>query len=185
MGNALPEGRAHYSNGAYRVYKTAKPDDATAVLSSPTKASSVYPSSPSNIRVEVDARFAPGSAHTGDLGYFVACRAGPDNWYAFTIWGTYISIDKYFSYSPYCKQLKITDNSAAHLDGYNLLQAQCATVEGSHGADLVFTVNGRVVVTATDTGKPLQVGSVGLGVSNVDATKPVEAEFDDFVVRQA
>src|SRR5262249_46069290 len=114
--NVLQEGTAHYSNDAYRVSKTAKPDDNTAVLSSPTKAISVYPSSPPNIQVEVDARFAPGSAHTDNLGYFVACRADPDNWYSFTIWGTYISIDKYFSYSPYFKHLKITDNSAAHLN---------------------------------------------------------------------
>ena len=74
---ALPEGDAQYSNGAYRVYKTAKPGDITAVLSSPRKASSVYPSPPPNIRVEVDARFAPGSARTDRLGYFVACRADP------------------------------------------------------------------------------------------------------------
>jgi hypothetical protein len=181
---ALQEVSAQYSNGVYRVYKTAKPDNATAVLSSPTKANSVYPSSPPNIRVEVDARFVPGSAHTDNLGYFVACRADPDNWYAFTIWGTYISIDKYFSYSPYYKQLKTTDNSAAHLNGYNLLQAQCASVEGGQSVHLVFAVNGRVVVTATDTDKPLPANSVGLGVSNVDATKPVEAEFDNFVVRQ-
>jgi hypothetical protein len=182
--NALQVGNTHYSNGAYRVYKTAKPDNITAVLSSPTKASSVYPSPPADIRVEVDARFVPGSAHTHNLGYFVACRADPYNWYAFTIWGTYISIDKYFNYKSFYKQLKIASNSAVHMNGYNLLQAQCVSVEGGQGVHLVFAVNGRVVVTATDTDKPLQARSVGLGVSNVDATQPVDAEFDNFAVRQ-
>ena len=114
----------------------------------------------------------------------MACRADPDNWYAFTIWGAHISIDKYFNYNPYYKQLKATDSSAAHLNGYNRLQAQCASVEGGQGVHLVFAVNGRVVLTVTDTDKPLPARSVGLGVGNVDATKQVVAEFDNFVVRQ-
>jgi hypothetical protein len=60
----------------------------------------------------------------------------------------------------------------------------CASVVGGQGVHLVFSVNGRVVVTATDTGKPLPTRSVGVGVSNFDETKPVEAEFDNFVVRR-
>ena len=80
--------------------------------------------------------------------------------------------------------MKTTGNSTAHLNGDNLLQAPCASVEGGQGVHLVFAVNGRVVVTATDTDKPLPARRVGLGVSNFDDSQPVEAEFDNFVVRQ-
>jgi hypothetical protein len=45
-------------------------------------------------------------------------------------------------------------------------------------------VNGQIVITATDTAKPLLTRSVGVGVSNFDETKAVEAEFDNFVVRR-
>ncbi len=49
---------------------------------------------------------------------------------------------------------------------------------------LVFSVNGRIVAAETDTDNPLRTGSVGLGVANHDATTPVEAEFDNLVVKQ-
>jgi hypothetical protein len=178
LDSAVQGGSAHYSNGTYRIYAAQTTPQA---FSSPKKASSVYPSAPSNIRVEVDARFVPGSVQANH-GYYVTCRASPNSWYAFTIWDTFVSIDKFFSYKPYYKQLNHTSASAVHLNAYNLLQAQCTSER--QGVQLVFSVNGQVVIAATDTDKPLQTGSVGLGVENVHATKPVEAEFDNFVVKQ-
>jgi Caspase domain len=178
---AVQGASARYANGAYRIYGAPNPTGG-GVVSSPKNASSVYPSAPSNIRVEVDARFVPGSVQAGH-GYSVACRASPNSWYAFTIWDTFVSIDKFFSYKPYYKQLKHASASAIHLNAYNLLQAQCTG--GGQGVQLVFSVNGHVVVAATDTDKPLQTGSAGLGVELAkNATKPVEAEFDNFVVKQ-
>jgi hypothetical protein len=180
---ATQSGNASFNNGVYRVYVTPNPAGGT-VFSSPKKASSVYPSAPADIRVEVDARIVPGSVQARGHGYFVACRVGQNSGYAFTIRNDSVSIDKYFNYGSGYKQLKSAGNSAVHLNGYNLLQAQCTSIEGGQGVQLVFSVNGRVVATATDTDKPLQTGSVGLGVSNDNATKPAEAEFDNLVVRQ-
>jgi len=146
----------------------------------------VYPFAPPDIRVEVDARFIPGSAQAEGNGYYLACRAGQNGDYAFTIRPTSVSIEKYFDYYPYYRQLTPdTDNSAVHPnDAYNLLQAQCTSVQGGQGVHLVFSVNGRIVAAETDTDNPLRTGSVGLGVANHDATTPVEAEFDNLVVKQ-
>jgi hypothetical protein len=50
---------------------------------------------------------------------------------------------------------------------------------------LVFSVNGRVVAEATDSENPLSTGIVGVFVATgPDAKTAVEAEFDDFAVRQ-
>jgi hypothetical protein len=179
---AAQGGSARYHNGAYRVY--GDPSSAgRQVLGSPKKASSVYPFAPPDIRIEAYARFVPGSA-LADKGYFVACRASQNGKYAFIIREDAVSIDKYFNYDPGYRQLTVTGISAVHLNAYNVLQAQCTGVEGGQGVQLVFSVNGRIVAAATDTDNPLRTGSIGLGVDNVNATTPVEAEFDNLVVKQ-
>jgi hypothetical protein len=44
-------------------------------------------------------------------------------------------------------------------------------------------VNGHIVAKATDTHDPLNTGSVGLFASRYsNTTKPIEAQFDNFVV---
>jgi hypothetical protein len=71
------------------------------------------------------------------------------------------------------------------VNAYNLLQAECTNVGGQQGVHLAFSVNGRIVATATDTNNPLMTGTVGLGVvTGRPVDKPVEAEFDNFVVTQ-
>ena len=166
---------AHYGNGAYLVFSGISN---RSIVGEPMKASKVYPSAPPNIRIEVDARIVSGQGE--DAGYGIFCREGEngDNGYVFAIWGTFVAIDKYRNggYS----QLQTHNNSAVHVIGNNLLQAQC--INKGQGVYLVFSVNGQKVAEATDTDKPLLTGTVGLGLELGNVNKPIEAEFDNFVV---
>src|SRR5829696_7507719 len=71
----------HYSNGSYRIYLGSANE---SVGRAPLNASSVYPSAPPNLRIDVDARRLAGGQ---DTGYGVGCRADANgNAYAFSIW---------------------------------------------------------------------------------------------------
>lgn len=66
----------HYTNGAYRIcFEPVSGGGFEA--SAPQKASSVYPSAPRNLRIEVEARRLAGDS---DTGYGIACRAGANSY---------------------------------------------------------------------------------------------------------
>ena len=172
---------AYYGNGVYHTYAAA----GGSVLSSPKKASNVYPSAPSNILVGVDARVLPGPARL-IYSYYVACRTSGPNGYEFTVLGTghnvIITIEKL---STNGSSPKFLTNAAPTINpnSDNLLQAQCTNVQGGRGVQLVFSVNGTAVAAATDTHNPLRTGSVGVGMLNFNDT-PVHVDFNNFVVKQ-
>jgi len=173
----------HYKNGVYRIY--AEPVTGGSSLgSAPVNASSVYPSAPPNLRIDVDARRLAGGQ---DTGYGIRCRADANgNAYAFGIWDDSIQIAKYLDHAPWYILLKNVGLEALHVNAKNRLQAVCTSAQGQQAVHLVFSVNGRVVAEATDTKNPLPTGTVGIFVANgPDAKTAVEAEFDNFVVTQA
>jgi ABC-type Na+ transport system ATPase subunit NatA len=96
----------------------------------------------------------------------------------------YISIAKSLDHDPYYTALKDAA-PAVDINASNRLQAVCSSEEGQRAVHLVFSVNGRVVAEATDSENPLSTGTVGVFVATgPDAKTAVEAEFDDFAVRQ-
>ncbi len=172
----------HYKNGAYRIY--ADPvSGGNSPGSVPLKASSVYPSAPPNLRIDVDARRLAGAQ---DTGYGLGCRADANgNVYVFTIWDDSIQIAKLLDHAPWYVLLKSVGLDALNVNAKNRLQAVCTSEQGQQAVHLVFSVNGRVVVEATDTKTPFLTGTVGLLVgTGPDAKTAVEAEFDNFVVTQ-
>jgi len=172
----------HYKNGAYRIY--ADPvSGGNSPGSVPLKASSVYPSAPPNLRIDVDARRLAGAQ---DTGYGLGCRADANgNVYVFTIWDDSIQIAKLLDHAPWYVLLKSVGLDALNVNAKNRLQAVCTSEQGQQAVHLVFSVTGRVVVEATDTKTPFLTGTVGLLVgTGPDAKTAVEAEFDNFVVTQ-
>jgi hypothetical protein len=163
-----------YANGTYLI--SAPPSvSGDARISSPRKASSVYPSAPSNIRIEVQARRLPASDQ--NMSYGVACRIHGYDAYVFTISNDHASIERYGAYKL-LKETKILVNA----NSTNRLQAMCASVTGERAVRLEFWVNGKKVAEATDADHPLSTGTVGL-VVGIDQTKRVSmAEFDNFTV---
>jgi hypothetical protein len=163
-----------YANGTYRI---SVPPSAIgeARVSSPRKASSVYPSAPSNIRIGVQARRLPASDQ--NMGYGIACRIHGYDAYVFTISNDSASIERYGAYKL-LKKAKIVVNA----NSTNRLQAICANVKGERAVRLEFWVNGKKVADITDADHPLPTGTIGL-VVGVDQTKRVSmAEFDNFTV---
>jgi hypothetical protein len=163
-----------YANGAYRI--SAPPSaNGDARVSSPRRASSVYPSAPSDIRIEVQARRLPASDQ--NMTYGIVCRLHGDNAYVLTISDDYASIERYGDYKL-LKEAKILVNA----NSANRLQAICASVKGKQAVRLELWVNGKKAAEAIDADHPLPTGTVGL-VVGIDQTKLVSmAEFDNFTV---
>jgi hypothetical protein len=170
----------YYKNGAYRFYLEPV-SGGSSKGSPPLKKSSLFPSAPSNLRVDVKARRLAGDS---DTGYGIACRAAGGNAYQFLIGDGFISIAKSLDHEPYYTPLRDAA-PAIDINASNRLQAVCSSEEGQQAVHLVFSVNGRVVAEATDSENPLPTGTVGVFVSTGPKAKTaVEAEFDDFAVRQ-
>jgi hypothetical protein len=163
-----------YTNGTYRI--SAPPSvSGDARVSSPRRASSVYPSAPPNILIEVQARRLPASDQ--NMSYGIACRIHGSDAYVFTISNDHASIERYGAYEL-LKEAKILVNA----NSTNRLQAICASVKGEQAVRLEFWVNGKKAAETTDVGHPLPTGTVGL-VVGIDQTKRVSmAEFDNFTV---
>jgi TIR domain len=163
-----------YANGAYRI--SAPPSaSGDGRVSSPTRASSVYPSAPSNIRIAVQARRLPASDQ--NMQYGIVCRVHGYNAYALTISDDYASIERYGAYKL-LKEAKIPVNA----NSTNRLQAICTSVKGKRAVHLELWVNGQKAAETTDVDNPLTTGTVGLIVGIYQTKHVSAAEFDNFTV---
>jgi hypothetical protein len=168
---------AGYTGGAYRI--SAPPaTEGSGAGSVPTKASRVYPSAPSRIRIAVQGRRLPASDQS--MGYGILCRINGDDAYVLTISDEYASIEKWGRY----KLLKETHPPQVNPTSPNDMQAVCTGGSGSQAVHLELWVNGRKVVETTDRDAPLPTGGVGLVVTTYRTTRASLAEFDNFVVRR-
>jgi hypothetical protein len=169
----------HYTNGTYRIYADDEINAGTEV-GTPKNATSVYPSALPNIRVKVDARKLAGPEREG--GYGIVCRADArsDYGYAFTIWGTDVSLVKYFEADPGYSILRERFGiRAVNATGVNEVEAVCASDEAQEAVNHVLSVTGQRLLAYTDADDPFLSGTVGLVVT---ADGAMEAEFDNFVV---
>jgi len=139
------------------------------------RASSVYPSAPSNIRIEVQGRRLPESDQ--NMSYGISCRIHGDNAYVFSISDDYASIERYGAYKL-LKEAKIPVNA----NSANRLQAICTSVKGTRAVRLELWVNGKKAAEVTDADHPLPTGTVGLIVGFYQTKRVSMAEFDNFTV---
>ena len=169
----------HYHNGAYRIYAEVA-EDGRDEGGAPKSASSVYPSAPLKVSIEVEAQRLAGAQ---DTWYGIVCRADShsDLNYVFLVGDGYAEIGKADA-SGY-HQLKDVETSALDADAKNSLDADCVGDEGSMYLNLY--VNNKLVVEWTDDADPLPNGTVGLFVATGPKAKTaIEAEFDNFAVTQ-
>jgi hypothetical protein len=175
----------HYTNDAYRVF--AEPTGKGSTEGSPPRsAGSVYPSAPSNLRIEVDAKAFTVPEGTA---YGVACRVSQDakSGYLFMVGNDYVNISKYGvdgSYTQLSDDTGLPLPAGFKVNGTNRLEADCFSDEEDEAVHLVFRVNGKVAAEATDSKGPLTAGTVALvAEAYEEAEKAVEVEFDNFVVQ--
>jgi hypothetical protein len=175
----------HYTNKAYRVF--AEPTGkGSSKVGAPRSAGSVYPSAPSNLRIEVDAKAFTVPEGTA---YGVACRVSQDeeSGYLFTVGNDYVAISKYGidrSYTQLSDDRGLPLPSGLKANEAHRLEADCFSDEGDEAVHLVFRVNGEVAAEATDSKDPLVAGTVVLvAEAYEEAKEAVEAEFDNFVVQ--
>jgi hypothetical protein len=175
----------HYTNKAYRLFVEPTGKDSTEG-SPPRSADSVYPSAPSNLRIEVDAKAFTVPEGTA---YGVACRVSQDesSGYLFMVANDYVSVSKYGidgNYTQLSDARGLPLPSGFKENGTNRLEADCNGGEGDKAVRLVFRVNGQVAAEATDSKDPLVAGTVALvAEAYEEAEKAVEVEFDNFVVQ--
>jgi hypothetical protein len=173
----------HYNNGAYRIYAEPTGED-HAEIGAPRNASSVYPSAPPNIQIDV---YAKALAAPESTAYGVACRYGENNngsyGYAFNVGPNYVSIAKFgvdgsyreIDSQPLPPEFKVNET--------NFLAADCSSDEGNQAVHLVFRVNDQPAAEGTDSDNPLTEGAIALFAATFkDAKKAVEAEFDNLSV---
>lgn len=154
-----------YANGGYRLYVN---DTNYDIWANPSK------SFPGDVRVEVDATKA-GGPDDNDFG--LICRYQDiDNFYFFMISSDgYAAIGKYEGGS----QQLISSDNMQKVDGItpgaatNHIRADCI------GSELKLYVNGKLVVTATDSS--FTSGDVGLMGGTFD-TPGTDILFDNFYV---
>jgi len=169
-----PGAGAHYANDAYRIYA----ESGSVQGGSPKGASSVYPSAPTRLSIEVDAQRLKGEHNTW---YGISCRLSADSRasYVFLMGDGLFEIGK-DSTSGY-RVLKRVEDSTIDADAKNHLDADCIGGEGS--VYLNFYVNG-MVVEWTDTANPLPIGTVSVFATSEPNAEAVEVEFDNFVVKR-
>jgi hypothetical protein len=169
----------HYHNGAYRIYAevAGNGSDEGGV---PKNASSVYPSAPPKVSIQVEAQRLAGSQ---DTWYGIVCRADAhsDLNYVFLVGDGYAEIGKADA-SGY-HTLKDVEPATLDADAKNSLDADCVGDEGSVYLNLY--VNNELVVEWTDDANPLPNGTVGLFVATGEKAKTaIEGQFDNFAVTQ-
>jgi hypothetical protein len=172
---AVAEG-AGYTGGAYRI--SAPPAlKGSGAGSVPVKASRVWPSAPSRIRIAVEGRRLPESDQ--GMTYGLLCRINGTSAYVLTISDDYASIEKWGTY-------KLLKEAHPQVDpnSTNDLLAVCTGGKGREPVHLELWVNAEKVVETTDTNTPLPPGGVGLGVTTYQTTRASVAELDNFVVEQ-
>jgi hypothetical protein len=174
----------HYVDDAYRISVTPAAGDGAANRASfPTKARPVYPSAPSNLRIQVDGRRLPES--NDDTGYGIQCRVDGENYYDFTITDNDATIAK--SGTGIVREVLDRQIDA---NAMNRLQASCTNVEveGQRSVYLVFSVDDQVVAEYTDKQNPYLTGTVGLTVWTDPAEHVQQSgvvQFDNFIVTHA
>jgi len=163
-----------YASQAYKIY--APPGSVYG--GSPKGASSVYPSAPSKLSIEVDAQRLTGEHNTW---YGISCRLSADSTasYVFLMGDGLFEIGKDGA-SGY-RVLKRVENSTVDADAKNHLSANCDGGEGY--VYLNFYVNG-MSVEWTDTANPLPIGTVSVFATSESNAEAVEVEFDNFVVKR-
>jgi Caspase domain len=165
----------HYTAGGYRLRVGPK----GSRWNWPADAKDVYPSAGPRVRIDVKARTVTGS----DQGsYGIACRATDTNAYAFEIGEQdQVFIEK--ETAAKFTELKTATTSAIRKNKPRLIQATCTNEAGQNAVHLMLWVNSHLVAQVTDRDHPLQTGTVALSATPYDgANKPIEAQFDDFVV---
>jgi tetratricopeptide (TPR) repeat protein len=176
----------HYKNGAYRVY--AEPDrESPTKGGAPRNASKMYPSAPSSLRIEVDAK---ALAIPEGTAYGIGCRVVENDnglsGYLFTLANDYVNISKYGVDGNYRQLSAATGTplpSGFKVNGTNRLEADCRSGDGDQAVSLVFRVNGQVAAKATDSKDPLTAGTVALLAETYEESKKaVEVDFDNFAV---
>jgi TIR domain len=172
----------HFNNGAYRIY-AERASNGAAQGGQPKNASSLYPSAPPNLSIEVDAQRTAGGQ---DTWYGITCRAAANSGlpaYVFEIGNGRVNIGKIDASRNY-QVLKGVDTSTVDADAKNSLSANCDGDEAQTYVYLQFLVNGEEVAEVTDK-SPLPAGTIGLFVATgANAETAVEAEFDNLVVKQ-
>jgi serine/threonine protein kinase len=167
------------SSGTYYVSDMTSNGGATGV---PTGASSVYPSAPANIRIDVSARWVSGPQQA--VQYGLVCRDNSNGAYLFQIQGGQATIAKDVggTYSA----LRSISSGAINSGGANELSATCATVAGQQAVQLTLTVNGTQLLAVTDRANPITGGTVGVFANFYHSSIPngVKAAFQSFEVRQ-
>jgi hypothetical protein len=94
-----------------------------------------------------------------------------------------VLIQKYIDSSSKLTELADLETTVIKTHATNSLQATCTSTTGQKSVHLMLWANGQLVAQATDKDHPLGSGTVGLSVTPFEpATKPIEAQFDDFVV---
>ena len=175
----------HYKNGAYQVY--AQPREDSTEWGAPRNASSVYPSAPAGLRIEVDAK---ALAIPEGTAFGIGCRMTNNgdvlSGYLFMLSNENLWINKYGVNGRYRLLTPATGlplPSAFKVNSTNRLEADCSGGEGDQAVSLVFRVNGQVAAKATDSKDPLTTGTVALlAEAYEDSKKAVEVQFDNFAV---
>ena len=166
----------HLSGGFYDIAATSSGDDEIGV---PVNVRDLYPSAPSDLRIDVTARGIRGPVP--DVQYGIACRELHGSAYVFQMQGSTATIAKLASgsYLP----LASTRIGAVNAGSAHQLRAECTGVDGRRAARLAFWVNGLKVLDVTDQ-RPLIGGTVGLFTNFYGVSVPggVRTRFSDFAV---
>lgn len=173
---ATGDGGGEPGAGVYRIH--GDPTElGGAVQSSPVKESSVSPTSPGAISIDVDARriTEPGQ----NASFAILCRVRGGNYYAFAIGNDKVVIAKLTTQDPYYHELApaplIVDPNVR-----TRMHAECTG--DATKQHLVFWLNDRLAAQADDGDAPLSAGTVGLGVLTDPGKNSIVAEFQNFAV---
>ena len=175
----------HYRNGAYRIYAEAGASGEQSIQrGTPRKPSSVYPSAPLNLHVEVDAKALTLPQNTV---YGLACRADRGELqygYVFNVGRNYVSIAKYNTNGDW-REIgpSYPLPSGFDVNAFHHFEADCRSDERNEAVHLVFAVNGLIIADETDSENLLTGGTIALFATAYENADAVEVEFDNFVVQ--
>jgi hypothetical protein len=166
-------------DGRYHI-QVVKGRDTDFAWISPESSKALFPTTSTNLAIQVDAQIVSGGSHPSD-SYGIFCRSSyGEHDYRFDVGNQKLIIFKHDA-GEFVELESETLPASLNLAESNDVQASCRTIEQGGAVLLELTMNGDKLIDATDRDNPHLAGTIGMYAYTLGM---LEVEFDNLTVNE-